>query len=95
MYVNPDTFTHNPNNDEYFRNKAHSSSKEIMMWGEMLGSAVCDNHEKMVKEIKKAGLGTSYDLKVHEDVLDAYNKFLDKWGFRKVFKTPEVISEYR
>lgn len=106
MYVNTDSFTHNPNNDEYFKalvtnerqqkrgknerqqsgRQKHSPSKEIMMWGEMLGSAVCDNHEKIVNEIK-SGIGTSYDLKEHEDALNAYNKFLDKWKFRPAFKT--------
>ncbi len=79
MYKGPDDFTHRSTND-----------KEISMWGEMLGSAVPDNHSAMVREILARG-GKSYDLLDHEAVLNAYNTFLDQWGFRKAFPTADAL----
>ena len=79
MYQNPEEFTHRSVNN-----------KEIVMWGEMLGSAVTDNHEKMITEINRHG-GKSYDLQDHRDILDSYNNFLDHWGFRKAFPTADAL----
>jgi len=79
LYIDPDHFTH----------KALSKT-EIMMWGEMLGCAVPDNHEKMLDYIKDHG-GKSYDLKDHQEIQESYNSFLDKWGFRPAFKSPSDL----
>ncbi|HTV07529.1 MAG TPA: hypothetical protein VMD97_00625 [Candidatus Aquilonibacter sp.] len=63
-------------------------------YGEMEGCARPDIHGLMVHQItetyKKYG-GTSYDLTDHEEIIAGYNKFLDKWGFRKAFPTPDHV----
>lgn len=79
MYRGPEDFTHRSTN-----------RKEIVMWGEMLGSAVPDNHAAMVRQILAAG-GTSYDLKDHQEILSAYDRFLDRWGFRPAFPTADAL----
>jgi hypothetical protein len=60
----------------------------------MEGCARPDNHSLMVHQItetyKKYG-GDSYDLKDHEEIIAGYNRFLDKWGFRKAFPTAESV----
>lgn len=75
LYENPDKFTHRSQND-----------KEIVTWGEMLGAAVSDNHQLMIKQIKEMG-GKSYDLTDHLQIDSAYNAFLDRWQFRDAFPT--------
>jgi beta-galactosidase len=79
LYKNPTDFTHRSTND-----------KEIVMWGEMLGAAVPDNHKRMVAEIKRLG-GNSYDLKEHQEILTAYESFIDRWGFRKAFPDIDAL----
>lgn len=79
MYQNPEDFTHRSVNDS-----------EIVVWGEMLGAAVPDNHARMVREIEANG-GESYDLRDHRQILNAYQKFLDKWRFRSAFPTAEAL----
>ena len=79
MYKSDEDFTHRSTNN-----------REIVVWGEMLGAAAPDNHARMVKEIK-AGAGQSYDLKDHEEILAAYEKFLKRWKFKKAFKTSEDL----
>ncbi|MBN1541554.1 hypothetical protein JW992_05370, partial [candidate division KSB1 bacterium] len=79
FYTAPDSFTHYSANE-----------KEIVMWGEMLGAAVPDNHSRMIAEIDSLG-GQSYDLQDHRDLLDAYEAFLDKWRFRQAFPTAEKL----
>ncbi|MGE5313113.1 MAG: malectin domain-containing carbohydrate-binding protein [Acidobacteriota bacterium] len=79
MYASPDSFTHRSVNE-----------KEIVMWGEMLGAATSDNHAAMVREIRRLG-GRSYDLKEHEAVLAAYNRFIERWGFRSAFPTTDRL----
>ncbi len=65
----------------------HSSNRpEIVEWGEMKGAASSDDHAALIKQIMKHG-GHSYDLADHQEILSAYNAFLDKWGFRKAFPT--------
>lgn len=63
-------------------------------YGEMEGCARPDIHGLMVHQItetyKKYG-GDSYDLKDHEEIIAGYNRFLDKWGFRKSFPTPDHV----
>ena len=79
MYKSPTEFTHNSKNRE-----------EVVMWGEMLGSAVPDNHAGMVRQIEAEG-GTSYDLAEHRALLESYESFLDRWNFRSAFKTAESL----
>ena len=60
----------------------------------MEGCARPDIHGLMVHQItetyKKYG-GDSYDLTDHEEIIAGYNRFLDKWGFRKSFPTPDHV----
>lgn len=79
MYKSPQDFTHRSTND-----------REISMWGEMLGAASPDNHVSMVKEILSHG-GRSYDLNDHREILEAYERFLDRWGFRSAFPTADAL----
>jgi hypothetical protein len=65
MYKSPAEFTHNSKNRE-----------EVVMWGEMLGSATPDNHSGMIRQIEADG-GTSYDLAEHRALLKSYDTFLD------------------
>jgi len=66
----------------------------ITEFGEMEGCATPDNHSLMVHQItetyKKYG-GTSYDLTDHQEIIAAYDKFLDRWGFRKAFPATEKL----
>ena len=63
-------------------------------YGEMEGCARPDNHALMIHQItdtyKKYG-GDSYDLQDHREIDAAYNKFLDKWAFRRAFPTTESL----
>jgi len=79
MYKSLSDFTHRSTNDS-----------EIVVWGEMLGAAAPDNHAAMVRELKTGG-GKSYDLKDHEEILAAYDRFLDRWKFRQAFPTAEAL----
>ncbi len=79
LYKGPEDFTHRSTVD-----------KEVVVWGEMLGAGVPDNHAGMVREIR-AKTGASYDLDDHREVLAAYERFLDKWGFREAFATAEKL----
>jgi hypothetical protein len=63
---------------------------EIVEWGEMKGAANIDNHASILRQIAAHG-GKSYDLIDHQEVLRAYNDFLDRWGFRKAFPTAEQL----
>ena len=68
--------------------------KVITEFGEMEGCATPDNHAMMVRQITQTYLqysGKSYDLEDHQQILAAYDKFLDKWGFRKAFPTSEQL----
>ena len=79
LYKGPDNFTHRSVAD-----------KEIVMWGEMLGVGGPDNHAGMIRDIDKRG-GASYDLADHREILAAYERFLDRWGFRAAFPTAERL----
>ena len=79
LYQGPGKFTHQIDDP-----------KEIVVWGEMLGSGVADNHPQMIQQIKARG-GESYDLLDHQLIADAYHAFLDKWGFRNAFPTDDVL----
>lgn len=67
-----------------------TNTKEIIDWGEMGGAATPDNHALMVAQLEKMG-GQSYDLKDHQEILHAYDAFLDKWGFRAAFPTASQL----
>ncbi len=63
-------------------------------YGEMEGCARPDNHPLMMHQIKetyKKYGGDSYDLADHEEIIAGYEKFLDKWEFRKAFPTSESL----
>ncbi len=79
FYKGPADFTHRSTNDS-----------EIVVWGEMLGAAVPDNHAQMIGEINRLG-GRSYDLKEHREILSAYDAFIDRWGFRTAFPTADAL----
>ncbi|HZQ45184.1 MAG TPA: glycoside hydrolase [Acidobacteriaceae bacterium] len=83
FYKSPTDYTYNIN----LRNV-------LTEYGEMEGCARPDIHGLMVHQVtetyKKYG-GDSYDLKDHEEIIAGYNKFLDKWGFRKSFPTPDHV----
>jgi hypothetical protein len=66
--------------------------KEIVEWGEMKGAASIDDHAQLIRAIKIHG-GHSYDLADHEEILAAYEKFVDKWGFRKAFPTSSSLFQ--
>ncbi len=69
-----------------------TNRKEIVEWGEMKGAASIDDHARLIKEIKIHG-DHSYDLADHEEILAAYEKFVDKWGFRKAFPTSSSLFQ--
>ena len=83
FYKSPTDYTYNIN----LRNI-------ITEYGEMEGCARPDIHGLDVYQItetyKKYG-GTSYDLLDHKEIIAGYNRFLDKWGFRKSFPTPDHV----
>jgi beta-galactosidase len=70
----------------------NTDTREITDFGEMGGAAVPDNSALMVQQIKHLG-GTSYDLRDHEQLLAAYNQFLDQWGFRQAFPTASQLFQ--
>ena len=73
--------------------------KVLSEFGEMEGCATPDNHSLMLHELanpKSTGIGnqppnTSYDLRDHQEIVAAYDKFLDKWGFRAAFPATEKL----
>jgi hypothetical protein len=79
MYKDPEHFTHRTD-----------GQKEIVDWGEMLGSATPDNHATLIQQIQSHG-GESYDLADHKEIDAAYNAFLDRWHFRLAYPTSEAL----
>jgi hypothetical protein len=73
--------------------------KAISEFGEMEGCATPDNHSLMLHQYadpRGTGIGnqpanTSYDLADHREILAAYDRFLDKWGFRRAFPATEKL----
>jgi hypothetical protein len=73
--------------------------KAISEFGEMEGCATPDNHSLMLHELadpRATGIGnqpsnTSYDLSDHQEILAAYDKFIDRWGFRGAFPATEKL----
>jgi hypothetical protein len=68
-------------NEYVYRN---TNQKEIVDYGEMGGSGTADNHALMLGQIANLG-GKSYDKIDHQEIDDAYGKFLDQFGFRSAF----------
>lgn len=81
-----DTYYNSPK-DFYFYSPIQD---EIVEWGEMKGAASIDNHAQVLRQIQAHG-GTSYDRLDHQEILDAYNNFLDAWKFRAAFPTAEQL----
>jgi beta-galactosidase len=88
FYKGPDDFTYK------------APYKDVITeFGEMEGCATPDNHSLMLHELadpKAGGIGnqpanTSYDLRDHQEIVAAYDKFLDKWGFRGAFPATEKL----
>jgi hypothetical protein len=73
--------------------------KAISEFGEMEGCATPDNHSLMLHQLadpRATGIGNqppnqSYDLRDHQEILAAYDKFLDKWKFRTAFPATERL----
>ncbi len=83
--------------DEYYKNPDNywmrsTDKKEIVMWGEITGSGVTDNHEAIVQRYQRDGK-ESYDLAYHRNMLNIYDGFLQRWGFRKAFATASDLFE--
>ena len=81
-----DTYYNSPT-DFYFYSPVKG---EIVEWGEMKGAASSDNHAQVLRQIREHG-GKSYDRLDHQELLDAYDKFLDSWHFRAAFPTSEQL----
>jgi hypothetical protein len=67
-----------------------ADTKEIVQFGEMSANTSPDNHARMVQEIAERG-GTSYDLADHREILQGYEHFLDRWGFRSSFPSADEL----
>jgi hypothetical protein len=90
--------------DEFYKSPADFTyrspeRKAISEFGEMEGCATPDNHSLMLHELadpRATGIGnqpanTSYDLADHREILAAYDKFIDRWGFRAAFPATEKL----
>ena len=90
--------------DEFYKSPTEFTykspeKKALSEFGEMEGCATPDNHSLMLHELadpKGTGIGnqpanTSYDLEDHQEIVAAYDKFLDKWGFRAAFPAVEKL----
>ncbi|WP_125487578.1 sugar-binding domain-containing protein [Edaphobacter aggregans] len=83
FYTDPRTFTY----------KA-PYTKVLTEYGEMEGCATPDNHSLMIHQITDTFArygGTSFDLTDHKEILEATDKFLDRWNFRGAFPTTESL----
>ncbi len=85
--------------DEFYKSPTDFTYKApfknvLTEFGEMEGCATPDNHSLMIHQITETYLmygGNSYDLTDHKEILAAYDKFLDRWGFRKAFPATEHL----
>jgi beta-galactosidase len=90
-----DEFYKGPNEFTY----KSPEKKALSEFGEMEGCATPDNHSLMLHELadpKGTGIGnqpvnTSYDLADHREIVAAYDKFIDRWGFRGAFPAVEHL----
>ncbi len=74
--------------DYVYRN---DDRRQIVDYGEMGGSGAADDHALMLRQIAELG-GKSYDKVDHQEIDAAYDKFLDRFGFRGAF--PRTGSLY-
>jgi beta-galactosidase len=81
-----DTYYNSPT-DFFYRS---TITGEIVEWGEMKGAAAPDNHAGLLRQIARHG-GHSYDKHDHEEILRAYETFLDRWNFRAAFPTSDKL----
>jgi len=85
--------------DDFYKDSEHFTYLQplktaLVEFGEMEGCAVADNHALMIHQIESrqfGGNGKSYDLEDHREIIAGYEKFLDRWGFRKAFPTVERL----
>jgi beta-galactosidase len=90
--------------DEFYKSPTEFTYKSperkaISEFGEMEGCATPDNHSLMLHQLadpRGTGIGnqpanTSYDLADHREILAAYDKFIDRWGFRAAFPATEKL----
>ena len=90
--------------DEFYKSPTEFTYKSperkaLSEFGEMEGCATPDNHSLMLHELanpRGTGIGnqpanTSYDLDDHREILAAYDKFIDRWGFRAAFPATEKL----
>jgi hypothetical protein len=81
MYKGPQPFS-----PLYLHSMKEFDPREIVGWGEAQITALPDNHAKIVADYQASG-GGGYDRADHEQILAAYERFLDDYGFRNDFKT--------
>jgi hypothetical protein len=79
FYTNPESF-----------NYRQTLTTAIVEFGEMEGCAVPDNHVLAIAETMQRG-GAAYDLADRQDIVAAYQNFLDRWGFRAAFPKVEDL----
>ncbi len=90
--------------DEFYKSPTEFTykspeKKALSEFGEMEGCATPDNHSLMLHELgdpRGTGIGnqpanTSYDLVDHKEIVAAYDKFIDRWGFRGAFPATEKL----
>jgi hypothetical protein len=90
--------------DEFYKSPTDFTYKSpekraISEFGEMEGCATPDNHSLMLHQYanpRGTGIGNqppnqSYDLADHREIFAAYDKFLDRWGFRAAFPATERL----
>ncbi len=90
-----DEFYKSPNDFTY----KSPEKKAISEFGEMEGCATPDNHSLMLHQQAdpaQTGIGgqpanMSYDHADHAEILAAYDKWIDRWGFRKAFPATESL----
>jgi len=90
--------------DEFYKSPTEFTykspvTKAISEFGEMEGCATPDNHSLMLHQqanpaatgIGKQPANMSYDHVDHAEILAAYDKWIDRWGFRKAFPSTETL----
>ncbi len=90
--------------DEFYKSPTEFTyksdvTKAISEYGEMEGCATPDNHSLILHQQAnpvETGLGQqpanmSYDHVDHAEILAAYDKWIDRWGFRKAFPSTETL----
>jgi hypothetical protein len=65
---------------------------EVVVWGEMYGVGMPDDHQAIVTWYQTNGLtSTGYDLPLHQQALASYNTFLNQWNFRSSFPSASSL----